>query len=246
MRHLITALLIAASTIATAQNSGNPDTLAVHRHAVPSFLKDGRQMPDAYYFLPPPPKQGDPVYVSDSLQYLRLRELRTTLRGDTAVQDAQLSVAYFMKRFSPAVGRDLTPERYPVLADCMNTMMQSIRASVQKAKDSFARQRPYNKFQEHTPIPEHEGPNDDTSYPSGHSVRAWALGMFLSAVFPDHANGIMHIAYELGQSRAILGFHYQSDIDAARLAASVGYAFLSGEDEFQDAIEHCREEVGEQ
>ena len=53
----------------------------------------------------------------------------------------------------------------------------------------------------------------------------------------------MKIGYEIGQSRIILGFHYQSDVDAARLAASATFARLCAEKKFHKAIEKAKKEL---
>ena len=63
------------------------------------------------------------------------------------------------------------------------------------------------------------------------------------AVFREEASERMKIGYEIGQSRVIVGFHYQSDVDAARLAASATFARLCAEKSFFEAIEKARKEV---
>lgn len=200
-------------------------------------------MPDAYYFLPAPPTPSDPLFINDSIQYQLNKELRTTERGDTAIWDARNDIDYFLQRFSPAVGKELTKEKYPVLAKTIMGVMQDVRSSIQKAKKRHARHRPYQHFNEPTPVPEDESPTDFTSYPSGHTVRGWAAALFLVSVFPDHANEILSIGFQLGQSRVILGYHYQSDVEAARLAASAGFARLCAEESFRASIVACQEEV---
>ena len=209
-----------------------------------SFIDKGNDysdsyMPDALYFLPAPPEPGDVRFLNDSIQYFLNKELRTTQRGDTAVWDAETSIDYFMQRFSVAVGKEISPVTHPVLAKTLKGVMQDVRSSIQKAKNTYARHRPYQHFNEHTPVPEDESPTDFTSYPSGHTVRGWAAAMLFVAVFPDHANAILKTGYEIGQSRVILGYHYQSDVEAARLAASAGFARLCGEKKFRDALEAC-------
>ena len=213
-----------------------------------SFIDKGNDytdsyMPDAFYFLPAPPAPGDPLFINDSIQYFLNKEIRSTQRGDTAVWDAETSIEYFMLRFSGAIGKELTPEKYPILANTIMGVMQDVRSSIQKAKNRYARHRPYQHFQEHTPVPEDESPTDFTSYPSGHTVRGWAAAMLLVAVFPEHANAILNVGYQIGQSRVILGYHYQSDVEAARLAASAGFARLCAEQKFRDAIVECQKEV---
>ena len=52
----------------------------------------------------------------------------------------------------------------------------------------------------------------------------------------------MKVAYELGQSRVIVGFHYQSDVDMGRIAGSITFARVMAEPEFQKQYEKARKE----
>lgn len=50
-------------------------------------------------------------------------------------------------------------------------------------------------------------------------------------------------AYEYGQSRVICGYHYQSDVDAGRLCASVGYAAIHSSEAFQKQMAKAKKEI---
>ena len=50
--------------------------------------------------------------------------------------------------------------------------------------------------------------------------------LLLSEINPDRADTIMARGYMYGESRVIVGAHWQSDVDAGRLVASVAYAKL--------------------
>ena len=207
----------------SAQSDSLKQEIEAYRNA-PQYVKEGMlPLPDASCFLPAP---------TDG-----------TLRGDTAIADAGYAISYFLRRFSPAVNLNLTKETHPQLTQLLLSVMNAGNNSIQKAKKRFARRRPYHHFKEGTPIPHDEYPDDFTSYPSGHAVRAWMAAMALSAVSPEHADAIMRIGYEIGQSRVILGFHYQSDVDAARLAASATFARLCAEKKFHKAIENAKKEL---
>ena len=200
-------------------------------------------LPDASCFLPAPTDENDTRFVSDSCMYEWGKTYRGTLRADTAIADAGYAIGYFLSRFSPAVKQDLTEKSHPQLTQLLLASMNAGNKSIRKAKKKFARRRPYQYFKEGTPTPHEEYPDDFTSYPSGHTARAWMAAMTLTAVFPEYANEIMKIGYEIGQSRVIVGFHYQSDVDAARLAASAAFARLCAEKSFHEAIEKARKEV---
>ncbi len=243
-RLFITLYFLCATTLSiTAQNDSVKQQIEAYKKAH-KFVKKGMPpLPDASRFLPTPPNENDIKFVSDSCMYEWGKTFRGTLRGDTAIADAGYAIAYFLKRFSPALNQELTPETHPKLTQLLLSAMDAGNRSIQKAKKGFARRRPYQYFGEGTPTPQEEYPNDFTSYPSGHSVRAWMAALTLTAVSPENADDIMNIGYEIGQSRVILGFHYQSDVDAARLAASATFARLCAEKSFYEAIEEARKEL---
>jgi len=45
-----------------------------------------------------------------------------------------------------------------------------------------------------------------------------------------------------GESRVIVGAHWQSDVDASRVAASIGYAALHGSAEFREQMAKAQAE----
>jgi undecaprenyl-diphosphatase len=68
-------------------------------------------------------------------------------------------------------------------------------------------------------------PPDQFSFPSGHSITAFAvavsLGLFYPAVFP----GLLFMAISIAASRILLGMHFLSDVLAgATLGVLLGYA----------------------
>lgn len=243
-KSFITLYFLSVATLSiTAQTDSLQQQLDAYKNA-PEYVKEGMPpLPDASRFLPAPADENDTRFVSDSCMYEWGKTFRGTLRGDTAIADAGYAIAYFLKRFSPAVNQNLTEETHPKLTQLLLSVMNAGNKSIQKAKKRFARRRPYHHFGEGTPVPQDEYPDDFTSYPSGHAVRAWMAAMALTAVSPKNADAIMKIGYEIGQSRIILGFHYQSDVDAARLAASATFARLCAEKKFHKAIENAKKEL---
>lgn len=201
------------------------------------------QMPDASRFLPDPPVNGSEAFCLDSVVYEQGKALRGTPRGEEAVRDAKTKIDYVMRRFGAVMERDFTPENYPVTADFLFRSFTTARLTVTTAKDKFHRMRPYQYFNEPTPIPEKEAKDDFTSYPSGHTIRFWMAALTLAALDPEHQDAILKVGYELGQSRTIVGFHFQSDIDAARLAASAAYARLSADRAWQKSFRRARREL---
>ena len=101
-------------------------------------------------------------------------------------------------------------------------------------------------FSEPTLIPAEEDELRNTgSYPSGHTLRGWAMALLLSEINPDAQNEILKKGYEWGESRVIAGYHWQSDTDASRLLASACYARLHTSEAFLADMAAARKEFAE-
>ena len=87
------------------------------------------------------------------------------------------------------------------------------------------RPRPYMVFHEPTLVPEDEEDlSHNGSYPSGHTTLGWSSALILCEINPAAQDAILKEGFEYGQSRVIAGFHWQSDVDAARVVASAAFA----------------------
>ncbi|MBO4590681.1 MAG: phosphatase PAP2 family protein [Bacteroidaceae bacterium] len=192
--------------------------------------------------LPAPPTLVDPLFYYDWAQYQWGLSMRDTERGRQAVDDAYICAAYFMQRYGEAIGIPLTPQAYPELYRLFSRLHLTEQQAGASAKLHFQRVRPYQQYKEPSGVPEHESPTDYTSYPSGHTHASWLTGLTLVTLAPEYTEQIMKVAYELGQSRVIVGFHYQSDVDMGRIAGSITFARVMAEPEFQKQYEKARKE----
>ena len=69
------------------------------------------------------------------------------------------------------------------------------------------------------------------------------MALVLAELFPEKAEEILKVGYEYGESRVIVGYHYQSDVDAARIAAAAALAVVHANPEFQNDMERARQEL---
>ena len=228
-RHLTILAAIFVSLALQAQSSD-----VTKEKPEPFYTRD--EAPHLEKVLPPPPELTSARFSDDWNQYLWGKSMRDTDRGILAVRDAGISATYFMKRYSEAVGRELTPEKYPELWRLLYRAHRTEQEAGYSAKKYFARKRPYQQFRELSGKPEHESATDFTSYPSGHTHAAWLTGLILTSIDPEHTEDIMKVAYEIGQSRVILGFHYQSDVDAGRVAGSITFARIQSCQDYQKLL----------
>jgi undecaprenyl-diphosphatase len=68
-------------------------------------------------------------------------------------------------------------------------------------------------------------PPDQFSFPSGHSMTAFAVAVPLSLYYPSLLVGLMFCAVSIALSRILLGMHFLSDVLAGSvLGGALGYA----------------------
>ncbi len=223
-----------------AQTNGKPQH--VRKPAWPSFLTTA-QIPDGVQYLPAPPDTSSVQYLYDFSQYQWGKSVRSTSRGEQAAQDADLSVEALFSHFADAMGVTMSREQTPELYALVERLGTDGGNAVRKAKDHYKRRRPYVQFHETTNIPEKEERYRRTySYPSGHSAAGWCIALVLAEINPDRQEAILKRGYEIGQSRVIAGYHYQSDVDVARLAASAVVARLHADEGFQRQLARAKKE----
>jgi acid phosphatase (class A) len=103
------------------------------------------------------------------------------------------------------------------------------------------RRRPFMRMHEPTLYPQDEPAlRKNGSYPSGHTILGWSSALLLSEINPDRADTILARGYMYGESRVIVGAHWQSDVDAGRLAASAAYARLHTSERFLEQMRLAR------
>ena len=110
-------------------------------------------------------------------------------------------------------------------------------------KKKFKRKRPYITHAEPTCYKNDEARlYADNSYPSGHSASAWLIALVLAELAPERAAYIIKHGFEVGQSRVICGYHWQSDVDIARPIASAFLSQLHGTERFRSLLEAAKKE----
>ena len=213
------------------------------QEGAPSFLK-ARQAPDASFYLPAPPDTSSVAYLADFNKYQWGRAQRTTIRGRQADYDTYWQADSILKGYAHAFGLAITPTATPQTYALMCKVCVDAELGVTAAKRRYMRKRPYVQYNEHTGCPAQEEELRHTgSYPSGHSARGWATALVLAELRPDRQNQILERGYQYGESRVIEGYHYESDVEAARLAASAVVARLHADETFMLQLSKAKKEL---
>ena len=207
------------------------------------------ELPNMANILPAPPKFESPRFVADQTQYLwgklmRLDEARCAQAQRDAVYSMQTIIDEFGDIFGLEITKEETPEIYSILQD----VCASCDSIYSDAKAYFDRKRPYAYYNEGTIVPEKEEKHrNEGSYPSGHTVLGWTSALLLADInqSPKAMEGLLARGYEFGQSRVIAGYHWQSDVDAGRMAGSVLYHLIRNHERFIGQLAKARAEFAE-
>ena len=229
MKHRILLLTVAAA-MATLSAQAQTD-ITLDDEAMYFEIDD---LPNAVKWLPAPPEPNSTQFAYDLTQYMwgkgeRLNEERAQQAIDHGVTD----MGEMAKQFSVPFGMEISKEKTPYIFHVLYRGVLTVRLCATKPKTALPRLRPYVRYNEPTLIPtDEDNLRENGSYPSGHSIRGWAMTLLLCEINPAAQDDLLALGYQWGQSRAIAGYHWQSDIDAGRLLASAGYARLHTNEQF--------------
>lgn len=105
------------------------------------------------------------------------------------------------------------------------------------------RPRPFMVMNEPTITPDDEVYlRKNGSYPSGHTILGWSTALILSSINPERADTILARGLMYGESRVIVGAHWQSDVNAGYVAAAAAYAKLQTSPRFMEQLAKARKE----
>ena len=238
MKWMISAILILCGTM-TAQAAQD------EKNGTPFFTSE--DLPNIANFLPAPPEFESAAFVYDQTQHLwgKLQRLNEE-RAQMAINDAVFGMQTIIDIYGPMFGLNITKEDTPEIYKLLQDVSCTTDSITVRAKRQHMRLRPYVYYKEGTLIPEKEEKHaGEGSWPSGHTALGWTTALLLIDINPAATDGIMTRAYEHGQSRVIAGYHWQTDVDAARLAASLLYIKLQGNERFQQQMAKARQEFKE-
>ena len=201
------------------------------------------QLPDLIQCLPAPPDTLSAAFEYDLERY----EWGKAQRSDTALvavvmRDAIWGIEPLLEQFSEAFGLEITPEDTPEIWRLMENSILTTDLMRVKPKAYYQRQRPFVRFNEPPLCADDEQYRGEGSYPSGHTMRGWSAAMLLSEINPAAANALYARGWQYCEHRVIAGAHWQSDVDATRVGASIGVTALHTSQAFQEQMARAKEE----
>lgn len=210
---------------------------------VPLYLDVG-DLPNALNFYPAPPDTGSAAYAYDVAQYKWGKAMRAdSARAALAIAQATVDVAEMMKMFSGVFGMEISEKGTPAIFNVVKRGVLTARLAGRIPKKHYMRTRPYVIFNEPTLLPEYEEEHKTNgAYPSGHTLRGWAMALLLAEINPEAQDAILKYGYEWGQSRVIAGYHWQSDVEASKSIVATALARMHADDAFLADMKKARAE----
>lgn len=206
------------------------------------FLRS--EMPDIRKFLPAPPDTIGNKFARDIIRYMWGKEQRLDEgRAEIAKKDATYGVDYICEEFSEPFGLELSKEGTPEIYKLMLDAFSTCDSICYEPKVYYMRKRPFMWMQEQTMTPDDDADlSMNGSYPSGHTILGWSAGLLLSEINPAKVDTLMARGHMYGESRVIVGAHWQSDVDAGRLSACAAYAKLHTSARFREQMAKAQSE----
>jgi len=217
---------------------------AQEKDEIPDKYLNKNQVASSVQLLPPPPEPGTVLFQYDRERYLWGKQQRETPLGAQAVLDADVSATGICRAFSEAFGIEINHENCPEIHTLMLHMREDAGdLATNEAKKYYNRVRPFVLFNDHTSVPDVEQWYvKSPSYPSGHTAMGWAEALVLAEINVENQQAILQRGYDMGTSRVIAGFHYQSDVDNARVVAAAVVARLHADKAFNKQLAKAKKE----
>lgn len=201
------------------------------------------ELPDSQALLPAPPAAGSAALAADYETYRATRPLRTTPRWEQAARDAELLFPKATEHFSCTLGIPISAEATPHLNMLLRRVRMDSSRSTDKAKDHYQRMRPFMVTKDPICTPHEASRFKADSYPSGHSSIGWAWALVLAEADPERTDAILKRGLAFGQSRAVCGVHWKSDVEAGRIMGAATVSRLHANPVFVAQLAEARKEV---
>ena len=229
-------MLVVAALMATMNAGAQDETVQ------PYF--ELSELPELLEIMPEPPAFESPEFANDIVRYgWGKLQRQDPDRLALAIADAEWDdLTKFFGQYAEAFGLTITPEDTPEIYKLLVNSLATTDPMRKKCKAYYGRQRPFERFDDTMPSNEEDELRGEGSYPSGHSLRGWGIALLLAQIAPARANEIFRRGWDYCNSRVIVGAHWQSDVDASRAAASIGFCALQGSPAFREQMEKAQYE----
>jgi hypothetical protein len=193
---------------------------------------------DPALVLPTPPAAGSPQALAELAELHAIEAARSAADEADARTDGDTKNATI---FARVLGPRFDLASLPATDTLMKLVRTTEKDAADRGKDAFKRQRPYVVDPTLKSCKRNEDPL--SSYPSGHTSMAFAMGEILARLVPEEAAPILARAARYGQSRIVCGQHFRSDVTAGQMLGALIAERLMEKAEFRSAFAAARGEL---
>lgn len=216
---------------------------AAPREASPSGVPASRFLPPQSMApaltLPPPPKEGSSVALSELKELRRIQARRTPAQFALAQRDAETEN---VTAFYGVMGSEFRLERLPATAKLFADLRFEDHVAAKRGKAFFQRKRPWIVDPSLETCP-HGDDKARSSYPSGHATMAFAAAGVLARLDPPKAQAILARADQYAEERLVCGAHFRQDIVAGQALGTALAVKLMDTPAFRAEFDAAREEL---
>ncbi|MEO0570300.1 MAG: phosphatase PAP2 family protein [Bacteroidota bacterium] len=134
------------------------------------------------------------------------------------------------------LGEQCTAANYPATFKLLQGVTKDMRIMEFTVKYYLLRARPYVLEPKLQPLAIMGSP----SFASGHTLWAYIQAFTWSELLPKKRQQFLDLAYEIGESREVMGIHYPSDEEAARVLAHGMLATMWSNPKFQQDLKAAK------
>lgn len=214
--------------------------------AAPGIAKDkaasmlGAADLDASLVLPPPPAANSAQAKAEFAELHAIEAVRTPAEEAEARAEGDTKNATI---FAEVLGPRFDLAALPETTRLMAIVRASEKDVVDRGKAHFQRARPYAIELALKSCKANGEPG--SSYPSGHTTMAFAMGETLARLVPGKAEAVLARAARYGQSRIVCEQHFRSDVTAGQALGTLVAERLMQKPAFQRQYDAARRELAQ-
>jgi acid phosphatase (class A) len=168
--------------------------------------------------VPPPPARGSRLEQDEIAEIYRLQSLATPAAKALAKHDNDVEDPTI---FAEVIGPGWDLSRLPKTKFLLHQVMVVDRFDSSSVKKIYHRPRPWIVDAKIQTCAGHDSGPALNSYPSGHAMLGYELGVVLTSLIPQKAQALLARAELYGENRILCGFHFRSDVTAGRQYGTV-------------------------